>query len=96
MSSLDNAESIVLNLVEEFLTKKTFFSIREIISYISNRVRYNPNINENRIELILKDLIKRRVIIPGTRLMKNNIIEHPKRNEIFNYILNDLLFHIII
>ncbi len=86
MSSMDNAESVVLELVEEYLTKKTFFSIRDIISYINNRVRYNPNINENRIELILKDLIKRRVIIPGTRLMKNNIIEHPKRNEIFNFI----------
>lgn len=86
MSSLDKAESIVLELVEEYLTKKTFFSIREITSYISNRVRYNPNINENRIELILKELIKRRIIIPGTRLMKNNIVEHPKRNEIFNYI----------
>ncbi|MEE9379318.1 MAG: hypothetical protein V3V33_14940 [Candidatus Lokiarchaeia archaeon] len=86
MSSLDNAESVVLELVKEFLTKKTFFSLREIISFINNRVRYNPNINENRIELILKDLIKRHVIIPGTRLMKNNIIEHPKRNEIFNYI----------
>ncbi len=86
MSFLDNAESVVLELVREYLTKKTFFSIREIISFINNRVRYNPNINENRIELILKDLIKRRVIIPGTRLMKNNIVEHPKRNEIFNYI----------
>ncbi|MFX0003080.1 MAG: hypothetical protein ACFE9C_01465 [Candidatus Hodarchaeota archaeon] len=86
MSSLDKAESVVLELVEEYLTKKTFFSIRDIISYINNRVRYNPNINENRIELILKDLIKRRVILPGTRLMKNNVIEHPIRNEIFNYI----------
>ncbi|MFX1380614.1 MAG: hypothetical protein ACFFA4_16145 [Promethearchaeota archaeon] len=86
MSSLDNAESVVLELVEEYLAKKTFFSIREIVSYISNRVRYNPNINENRIELVLKNLIKRRVIFPGTRLMKNNIIEHPIRNEIFNYI----------
>jgi len=86
MSSLDNAESVVVELVEEYLAKKTFFSLREIISFINNRVRYNPNINENRIELILKDLIRRRVILPGTRLMKNNIIEHPKRNEIFNYI----------
>ncbi|MFX0001324.1 MAG: hypothetical protein ACFE9Q_14895 [Candidatus Hodarchaeota archaeon] len=86
MSSFDDAESVVLKLVREYLTKKTFFSIKEIISYISNRVRYNPNINENRIELILKDFIKRRVIIPGTKLMKNNIIEHPKRNEIFNFI----------
>jgi len=86
MSSRDNAESVVLELVEEYLTKKTFFSIKEIITYISNRVRYNPNINENKVELILKGLIKKRVIIPGTRLMKNNIVEHPRRNEIYNYI----------
>ena len=86
MNPLDDAESVVLELVREYLTKKTFFSIREIISFINNRVRYNPNINENRIELVLKDLIKRRVIIPGTKLMKNNIIEHPIRNEIFNFI----------
>ncbi|MFW9879697.1 MAG: hypothetical protein ACFFG0_42020, partial [Candidatus Thorarchaeota archaeon] len=86
MSSLDNAKTVVLELVKEYLTKKTFFSIKEIISFINNRVRYNPNINENRIEIILKDLIKKRIIIPGTRLMKNNIIEHPTRNEIFNYI----------
>ena len=86
MSSFEDVESVVLELVEEYLMKKTFFSIREIISFINNRVRYNPNINENRIELILKDLIKRRIIIPGTKLMKNNIIEHPKRNEIFNFI----------
>ncbi|MFX1569379.1 MAG: hypothetical protein ACFFCV_13540 [Promethearchaeota archaeon] len=86
MNSLDDVESVVLELVREYLTKKNFFSIRDIISFINNRVRYNPNINENRIELILKDLLKKRVIIPGTKLMKNNIIEHPKRNEIFNFI----------
>jgi len=86
MSILDSAESVVLELVREYLTKKTFFSIKEIIPFINSRVRYNPNINANTIELILKDLIKRRVIIPGTRLMKNNIIDHPKRNKIFNYI----------
>ncbi|MFX1389607.1 MAG: hypothetical protein ACFE9Z_06025 [Promethearchaeota archaeon] len=89
MSSRDNAESVVLELVKEYLTKKTFFSIKEIISYISNRVRYDPNINENRIELIIKKLVKKRIIIPGTKLMKNNIIEHPIRNEIFNYIKNN-------
>jgi len=86
MSSLENVESIVLGLVKEYLTKKTFFSINDIIDFISNRVRLNPNLNRNKIELIIKSLIKKRIIIPGTKLMKNNIIEHPKRNEIYNYI----------
>ena len=86
MSSLEDPESIVLRLVKEYLTKKTFFSINEIIDFVNNRVRLNPNLNRNKIEWVIKSLIKKHIIIPGTRLMKNNIIEHPKRNEIFNYI----------
>ena len=86
MSSSDYPESIVLELVEEYLSKKTFFSINEVIEFVNNRVKLNPNINRNKIEIILKSLIKKRIIIPGTRLMKNNIIENPKRNEIFNFI----------
>jgi len=86
MSSLENVESIVLGLVKEYLTKKTFFSIYDIIEYVNNRVKLNPNINRNKIELVIKNLIKKRIIIPGTKLMRNNIIEHPKRNEIYNFI----------
>ncbi|MFX0028205.1 MAG: hypothetical protein ACFE8B_03280 [Candidatus Hermodarchaeota archaeon] len=86
MKTLEDQESMVLSIVKEYLTKKTFFSINDIIEFVNNRVRLNPDINRNKIELIIKSLIKKRVIIPGTRLMKNNIIENPIRNEIFNYI----------
>jgi predicted transcriptional regulator len=86
MNSQADSESVVLGLVKEYLTKKTFFSINDIIEFVSNRVRLNPEINRNKIELIIKSLIKKQVIIPGTRLMKNNIIENPTRNEIFNFI----------
>jgi predicted transcriptional regulator len=88
MKSLEDLESVVFELVKEYLTKKTFFSINDIIEFVNNRVRLNPNINRNKIELIIKSLIKKRVIIPGTRLMKNNIIENPTRNGIYNYIHN--------
>ena len=86
MSTPDNLRSIVCNLIKEYLKKKPFFSIKDIVEYVNNRVRLNPNINRNSIEIIIKDLIKKRILIPGTKLMKNNIIEHPIRNEIYNYI----------
>ena len=86
MSSLKNAESIVLGLVKEYLAKKTFFSINDIIEYVNNRVKLNPNINRNKIELVIKSLIKKRIIIPGTKLMKNNIMENLKRVKIYNFI----------
>jgi len=86
MSTPDNLQSIVCNIIREYLKKKPFFSIEDIVVFISNRVRANPNLNKNSIEIIIKNLIKKRVLIPGTKLMKNNIIEHPIRNEIYNYI----------
>ncbi len=86
MSTTDNLQAIVCNLIKEYLKKKPFFSIEDIVVFISNRVRTNPNLNRNSIELIIKNLIKKRILIPGTKLMKNNIIEHPIRNEIYNYI----------
>ncbi|MFW9946175.1 MAG: hypothetical protein ACFFDX_05030 [Candidatus Odinarchaeota archaeon] len=86
MNSTNNVESIVLELVKEYLEKKPFFSIEDIVIFINNRVKSNPFINKAKIEISIKNLIKKRIIIPGTKLMKNNIIEHPVRNEIFNYI----------
>ncbi len=86
MNSPNNTEYVVFELIKEYLKKKPFFSIEDIVVFINNRVKANPNINKNRIECIIKKLIKKRVLIPGTKLMKNNIIEHPVRNEIFNLI----------
>jgi predicted transcriptional regulator len=89
MSTPDSLQSIVCNLIKEYLKKKSFFSIEDIVVFIANRVRANPNLNRNSIEIIIKKLIKKRILIPGTKLMKNNIIEHPVRNEIYNYIRNN-------
>ncbi|MFW9784981.1 MAG: hypothetical protein ACFFFB_22055, partial [Candidatus Heimdallarchaeota archaeon] len=86
MNSPDNVDSIVLELVKEYLNKKVFFSLEDIITFINYRSRAYPYLNRNMIEKILKKLIKKRILIPGTKLMKNNIIEHPIRNEIYNYI----------
>jgi len=83
---LNEADTVILELTKEYLSKKTFFSIKDIIDYINNRVKMNPNINRNKIEIILKSLIKKKEIIPGTKLMKNNIIDNQTRKKIFNHI----------
>ena len=86
MSASNIAENVVLGIVREYLSKKPFFSMNDIVEFINNRVRHNPDINKNRIELIIKSLIKNRFIIAGTKLMKNDIIDNPTRNEIYKYI----------
>ena len=97
MSTPDEVEPLILSLTKEYLKKKPFFSIEDIVVYISNRTRAKPYLNKNKIEKSIKDLIKKRRLIPGTKLMKNNIIEHPIRNEIFNHVkknpsnINDIM-----
>jgi predicted transcriptional regulator len=89
MSSPDKVDSVVFEIVKEYLNKKPFFSLEDIITFINNRSRGFPYLNRNMIEKIIKNLIKKRILVPGTKLMKNNIIEHPIRNEIYNYIKNN-------
>jgi len=89
MYSLDNEELVVFKIIEEFLAKKTFFSIKDLVEFVNNRIKYNPNINKNKIELIIKSFIKKRIIIPGTKLTKHNITENKKRNEILHYIIKN-------
>lgn len=100
MNPSNGADAIVMDLIKEYLSKKTFFSIKDISNFINNRVKMNPDINKNRIEVIIKSLIKKREIIPGTKLMKNNIIDNQTRKKIFNHIkrnpginINEIMKH---
>ena len=68
MSASDNAEKVVLGIMREYLSKKPFFSINDIVAFVNNRTKRYTNINRNRIESIIKSLIKKRVIIPGSKL----------------------------
>lgn len=80
-------EEIILELVEEYLDKKPYFSIKDISTYIANRTRNNPDINQRGIEKVIKSLVKKHIIIPGTKLMRKDMIENETRNEILEYII---------
>ena len=86
MSKSQKVEDAIVEIVEEYLSKKPFSDIQEIVVFINNRMKGNPNVNRNRIELVIKQLIKKRRIIPGTKLMKKNITENDTREEILTYI----------
>ncbi|MBN1802844.1 MAG: ArsR family transcriptional regulator [Candidatus Lokiarchaeota archaeon] len=86
VNALNNEETAVLELVKEYLSKKAFFSIKDIIIFVNNRLKTNQLINRNKIELILKSMIKKKQIVPGTKLMKSNITENMTRKKILNHI----------
>jgi len=83
---LQNAKNAVYNLIKKYMKKQPFFSIEEIIEYSNQRLKSNPNINKIKIEKILKSLIKKKIIILGTKLVKENILDNQIRENIYNYI----------
>ncbi|MFW9973527.1 MAG: hypothetical protein ACFFDF_25315 [Candidatus Odinarchaeota archaeon] len=88
----------VYKLVKRYLKKRPFFAIPDIIGYLNYYLRKNKSINRNKIEIILKALIDKNLIIPGSKLVKENVLENQKRRKIYEYIcknpgcnLNDIM-----
>ncbi len=84
--SLDNEEREIYEIAKEYLKKKSLFSLVNLIDYINKRTKYNPDVNKNRIELVVKSLIKKKLILPGTKLIKQELLENPTRKKIYQTI----------
>lgn len=79
-------EIVIYDLVKEYLQKKPLFNLEEIISFLNYRLKSNMNFNKNKITLVIKALIKKKLILPGTKLSRDDILEVAKRVEIYDYI----------
>lgn len=86
MVLLTDDEREIYNIIKEFLKKKSFITITEILDFLSYRLKFNPNVNRSKIEIILKNLIKKKYIFPSTKLVRDNILEVPLRKEIYQHI----------
>ena len=81
--------TIVYDIVDKFVKRKPFFSIEEIIDYTYDKLKSNPEITRDIVEIVLKSLIEENQIIPGTKLGKTNILNNRIRNKIYNYVKNN-------
>ncbi|MBN1801821.1 MAG: hypothetical protein JW891_09965 [Candidatus Lokiarchaeota archaeon] len=84
--SLDNVERQIYEISKEYLKKKSLFSLVNLIDYVNKRTKYNSDVNKNKIELVVKSLIKKKLILPGTRLIKQELLENPTRKKIYETI----------
>lgn len=86
MVLLTDDEREIYILIKEFLKKKSFITITEILDFLNYRLGYNSNLNRIKIEIIIKNLIKKKYIFPNTKLVRDNILEVPLRKEIYQHI----------
>ncbi|MHA2008737.1 MAG: hypothetical protein ACXABO_16165 [Promethearchaeota archaeon] len=87
---LTEQEKVVLNVVREYLNKNRHFNMEDILSFIHARFKMaSININLRGIEEILYSLTKKKMIVEGSKLSRNDILNNTKRKAIFNFILKN-------
>jgi len=80
-------EKLVLDIVHEYINKNRHFDTNTIIPFINSRFsKSSVNINNNGIKSILQSLIRKNIIIDGSKLTKDNVLLNENRKLIFKYI----------
>jgi predicted transcriptional regulator len=87
---LHEKEKIVLTVVKEYLNKNRYFNMNEILPFIHARFKMaSININLRGIEEVLRILVKKKLLVEGSKLTKNDILKNDKRKKIYDYILKN-------
>jgi predicted transcriptional regulator len=83
-------EEKVLKIVQEYLNKNRKFEINKIVPFIIARFRLSSiNINKKGIRKILKSLIEKNLLVEGSKLTRNIILNNPKRQKIYEFIVRN-------
>ena len=83
-------EKIILTIVHDYLNKNRQFTFEEILPYINSRIRLSStNISNEGVRKILKSLTNKKLIVEGSKLMKNKILNNEKRKEIYDFIVKN-------
>ncbi|MFX1328150.1 MAG: hypothetical protein ACFE91_08405 [Promethearchaeota archaeon] len=87
---LNSEETVVLDIVQDYLSKNRQFDIDDIIPYINYHLRRTSyNLNYQGIKSILKSLVKKKYLIEGSKLTSEDILKNQKRKTIYNLILKN-------
>ncbi len=88
--NLSEKERIVLGVVQEYLNKNRYFNMKKILPFINSRFKMAKiNINNAGIEVKLKSLVNKNLIIEGSKLTSEDILSIPKRKQIFKFIIKN-------
>lgn len=83
-------EEIVLNFVHEYLNKNRQFSFEEILPFLNSRIRLSSiNISNEGVRKILISLTNKKLIVEGSKLAKEDILNNKKRKDIYEFVINN-------
>lgn len=82
-------EMKIFNLVQEFLNQNRVFTKERVASYIRSRFRVNGNLNYNGIKTVIDSLIKKNLILEGSKLTRKTVLLNTNREIIYNMIIKN-------
>lgn len=81
---------MVYQIVQEYLNQNRYMQLNDVVPYVKAKLAKKKfNINETGIIAILSSFIKRNIVVEGSKLLKEDILTVPKRNLIYNYIMEN-------
>ena len=88
--TLTNQEKIVMDVVREYLDKNRYFNMKKILPFISFRFKMSKiNISQTGIEKVLKSLVEKNLLVDGSKLSQEELLNNPKRYQIYQFIINN-------
>lgn len=76
----------VFKLIQEFLNDNRIFNKEKVLSYVKSRSRINGNLNTNGINVTLENLLKKNIILEGSKLTRRSILLNANREKICDLI----------
>jgi predicted transcriptional regulator len=80
-------EKSILVLIKDYLNQNRVFRLPAIVSYISSRnAQLSAPLGYAEVNKILWSLIKKRIVVPGSKLSQDTILDNPTRGQIYDFV----------
>ncbi len=88
------AEVVVFNFVREYLSNNRIFETNKAIAFINSRLsKSDINLNGYGIDAIITNLIKKNMIIEGSKYTRDDVLKNSNRMSIYTTILENPGIH---
>jgi len=85
-SLLDDDEFVVYKAIKEYLKDNRFFKTQNIISYLKYNLDKSLGYTTLKIEKIIRSLLKKNLIAPRSKLVREDVLKNEKRKQIYKSI----------
>lgn len=83
-------EKLILSIVQEYLNQNKFFNMKKVIYFIDSKLKMELiDLNYRAIEEILCSLVKKKLIVEGTKISRNEILSNETRKKIYDFIIKN-------